>query len=153
MSCYYFLEKDEEARDRDQMRYDRHKDRQRDRNIARAAPDKRYLLIHSFLIDLFIQIRYELIVILFLDLNYNVTVNEIFLNKSLLVRPPNRITAKSSLISVFSTRPKGWIAATETTKHILSMINRGVIRNRLAPIFIALAKMSIKKYMEMIWNH
>ena len=34
-------EKDEEARDRDQMRYDRHKDRQRDRNIARAAPDKR----------------------------------------------------------------------------------------------------------------
>jgi hypothetical protein len=26
------------------MRYERHKDRQRERNIARAAPDKRYIL-------------------------------------------------------------------------------------------------------------
>ncbi|KAG8237411.1 hypothetical protein J437_LFUL016227 [Ladona fulva] len=33
--------KDEEARERDQLRYERHKDRQRDRNLARAAPDKR----------------------------------------------------------------------------------------------------------------
>ncbi|KAI5704852.1 hypothetical protein M8J76_003906 [Diaphorina citri] len=31
----------EEARERDQMRYERHKDRARDRNLARAAPDKR----------------------------------------------------------------------------------------------------------------
>lgn len=32
---------DVDMREREQMRYDRHKDRQRDRNIARAAPDKR----------------------------------------------------------------------------------------------------------------
>jgi SNW domain-containing protein 1 len=39
---YFTLsDKDEEARERDQMRYERHKERQRDRNIARAAPDKR----------------------------------------------------------------------------------------------------------------
>lgn len=30
------------------MRYERHKDRQRERNIARAAPDKRYILKVSF---------------------------------------------------------------------------------------------------------
>ncbi|CAB3363190.1 Hypothetical predicted protein [Cloeon dipterum] len=34
-------EKDDDARERDQMRYDRHKERARERNIARAAPDKR----------------------------------------------------------------------------------------------------------------
>lgn len=34
-------ERDDEARERDQMRYDRHKERARDRNLARAAPDKR----------------------------------------------------------------------------------------------------------------
>nr|CAD7428350.1 unnamed protein product [Timema monikensis] len=34
-------DKDEEARERDHMRAERHKDRQRDRNLARAAPDKR----------------------------------------------------------------------------------------------------------------
>ena len=38
-----FLEKDDEARERDQMRYERHKDRARERNLARAAPDKRYM--------------------------------------------------------------------------------------------------------------
>ncbi|XP_075547999.1 puff-specific protein Bx42 [Dermacentor variabilis] len=32
---------DEDLRERDQLRYERHKDRQRERNIARAAPDKR----------------------------------------------------------------------------------------------------------------
>lgn len=31
----------EDVRERNQLRYERHKDRQRDRNIARAAPDKR----------------------------------------------------------------------------------------------------------------
>lgn len=52
--CYYFvvgiwllyvffvLEKDDDARERDQMRYERHKDRARERNLSRAAPDKRY---------------------------------------------------------------------------------------------------------------
>lgn len=41
-SAYYLLtEKDEEVRERDQMRYERHKERARDRNLARAAPDKR----------------------------------------------------------------------------------------------------------------
>ena len=34
-------EKDEDVRERDQMRYERHKERARDRNLARAAPDKR----------------------------------------------------------------------------------------------------------------
>lgn len=34
-------EKDEELRERDVLRYDRQRERQRDRNIARAAPDKR----------------------------------------------------------------------------------------------------------------
>ncbi|GFW21333.1 SNW domain-containing protein 1 [Trichonephila clavipes] len=34
-------EKDDELRERESLRYERHKERQRDRNIARAAPDKR----------------------------------------------------------------------------------------------------------------
>ncbi|RZF37402.1 hypothetical protein LSTR_LSTR011679 [Laodelphax striatellus] len=34
-------DKDDEARERDQMRYERHKDRARERNLSRAAPDKR----------------------------------------------------------------------------------------------------------------
>ncbi|GBM08550.1 SNW domain-containing protein 1 [Araneus ventricosus] len=34
-------EKDDEVRERESLRYERHKDRQRDRNIQRAAPDKR----------------------------------------------------------------------------------------------------------------
>ncbi|CAH0384400.1 unnamed protein product [Bemisia tabaci] len=34
-------DKDEEARERDALRYERHKDRARERNLARAAPDKR----------------------------------------------------------------------------------------------------------------
>lgn len=34
-------EKDEEARERDQLRFDRHKERVRERNLARAGPDKR----------------------------------------------------------------------------------------------------------------
>ena len=36
-----FIEKDEEVRERDELRRDRTKERQRERNIARAAPDKR----------------------------------------------------------------------------------------------------------------
>ena len=35
------LDKAEESRERDQLRQERHKDRARDRNLARAAPDKR----------------------------------------------------------------------------------------------------------------
>ncbi|KAF7993549.1 hypothetical protein HCN44_010144 [Aphidius gifuensis] len=35
------LDKAEESRERDQLRQERHKDRARDRNIARAAPDKK----------------------------------------------------------------------------------------------------------------
>uniref|UniRef100_A0A224XLN2 Putative mrna splicing factor/ chromatin binding snw family nuclear protein n=1 Tax=Panstrongylus lignarius TaxID=156445 RepID=A0A224XLN2_9HEMI len=34
-------DKDDEARERDQLRFERHKDRVRERNIARAAPEKR----------------------------------------------------------------------------------------------------------------
>ena len=32
---------DDDVKERDQIRHERHKDRQRERNIARAAPDKR----------------------------------------------------------------------------------------------------------------
>lgn len=39
----YLPEKDDDAKERDQLRHERHKDRQRERNIQRAAPDKRYL--------------------------------------------------------------------------------------------------------------
>lgn len=35
------LEKSEDSRERDQLRQERHKDRARERNLARAAPDKR----------------------------------------------------------------------------------------------------------------
>lgn len=34
-------DKDDDARERDQLRFERHKDRARERNLARAAPDKR----------------------------------------------------------------------------------------------------------------
>jgi len=40
-----YLGKDEDVRERDQMRMERHKERARDRNLARAAPDKRYVPI------------------------------------------------------------------------------------------------------------
>lgn len=33
--------KDEGEEERDQLRYERHKDRERDRRISKAAPDKR----------------------------------------------------------------------------------------------------------------
>jgi len=38
-----FLDKDEEVQERDEFRKDRAKERQRERNIARAAPDKRFI--------------------------------------------------------------------------------------------------------------
>ena len=38
---YYFLVKDDELKERDDLRRDRGKERQRERNLARAAPDKR----------------------------------------------------------------------------------------------------------------
>ena len=38
---WMFSDKDEEVQERDEFRKDRAKERQRDRNIARAAPDKR----------------------------------------------------------------------------------------------------------------
>ena len=50
-----FSDKDEEVQERDDFRKDRAKERQRERNIARAAPDKRsavhmllvFTLVHS----------------------------------------------------------------------------------------------------------
>jgi len=36
-------DKDEEVQERDEFRKDRAKERQRERNIARAAPDKRFV--------------------------------------------------------------------------------------------------------------
>ena len=40
--CFVFLsDKSTDEKERDQLRYDRHKDREKDRRIARAAPDKR----------------------------------------------------------------------------------------------------------------
>ena len=38
-----FTGEDKEARERDEIRQERHRDRQRDRNIARAAPEKRFV--------------------------------------------------------------------------------------------------------------
>lgn len=38
---YFLLDKNEEIRERDMLRQERHKDRARERNLARAAPDKR----------------------------------------------------------------------------------------------------------------
>ena len=37
-----FSDKDEDLKARDDLRRDRMKERQRDRNLARAAPDKRW---------------------------------------------------------------------------------------------------------------
>lgn len=37
------LDKDEEVQERDDLRKDRAKERQRERNLARAAPDKRFV--------------------------------------------------------------------------------------------------------------
>jgi len=48
-----FSDKDEEVQERDEFRKDRAKERQRERNIARAAPDKRFtFLIQSLESDL-----------------------------------------------------------------------------------------------------
>jgi SNW domain-containing protein 1 len=43
----FFTEKDEELQERDDLRKDRAKERQRERNIARAAPDKRLDIIFA----------------------------------------------------------------------------------------------------------
>lgn len=40
-------EKNADERERDELRRERHKERERDRRIARAAPDKRLLSPHS----------------------------------------------------------------------------------------------------------
>jgi len=44
-----FSDKDEEVQERDEFRKDRAKERQRERNIARAAPDKRFA-VHMLLV-------------------------------------------------------------------------------------------------------
>ena len=41
MMSFPLSERDEDVRDRDDIRRERHKDRQRDRNLARAGADKR----------------------------------------------------------------------------------------------------------------
>ena len=38
------MEKDEEVQDRDDLRRDRAKERQREKNLLRAAPDKRFAI-------------------------------------------------------------------------------------------------------------
>lgn len=38
-----YIDRNDEARDRDSLRMERHKERARERNLARAAPDKRYV--------------------------------------------------------------------------------------------------------------
>lgn len=44
--------RDEEMREREEFRRDRNKERQRERNLARAAPDRRYwgLMLWNFLV-------------------------------------------------------------------------------------------------------
>ena len=39
---FTFTEADDAARERDQIRDERHRERQRERNINRAAPERRY---------------------------------------------------------------------------------------------------------------
>jgi len=48
-------EKDEEVQERDEFRKDRAKERQRDRNIARAAPDKRFAVPQLLVFSLELQ--------------------------------------------------------------------------------------------------
>ena len=47
VGCVIFIlsgtDRNDEVRDRDQLRMERHKERARERNLARAAPDKRYV--------------------------------------------------------------------------------------------------------------
>ena len=38
-----YLDRSEEERERDKLRHDRHKERERDRRISKAAPDKRFV--------------------------------------------------------------------------------------------------------------
>ncbi len=40
-NIYFVSDKNEEARERDMLRRERHNERARERNLARAAPDKR----------------------------------------------------------------------------------------------------------------
>ena len=40
-------DKDEDLRERDDLRRDRKQERQRDRNLMRAAPDRRYCHLHT----------------------------------------------------------------------------------------------------------
>jgi len=51
-------DKDEEVQERDDFRKDRAKERQRERNIARAAPDKRFLYVVQFSYLLFLPCHY-----------------------------------------------------------------------------------------------
>lgn len=39
----------EEEKEREMLRQDRHKERARERNLARAAPDKRYFILSNFI--------------------------------------------------------------------------------------------------------
>ena len=41
----FVVSKDSEETERDQLRYERHKDRERDRRISKAAPDKRFIVL------------------------------------------------------------------------------------------------------------
>lgn len=45
---FSLTDKDDDLKERDQLRMERHKERARDRNLARAAPDKRYSSIFQF---------------------------------------------------------------------------------------------------------
>ena len=39
--CFSLVDQDSEAQEREQLRYDRHKERERQRRLAKAHPDKR----------------------------------------------------------------------------------------------------------------
>ena len=46
--CLHSLDRSEEERERDKLRHDRHKERERDRRISKAAPDKRFVAQRHF---------------------------------------------------------------------------------------------------------
>ena len=65
-------EKSHDEKERDQLRYERHKDREKERRIAKAAPDKRYVKEKC---DTYSFFEVLLPDSLFLDPNFNVIEN------------------------------------------------------------------------------
>ena len=48
LQCLHSLDRSEEERERDKLRHDRHKERERAHRISKAAPDKRFVAQRHF---------------------------------------------------------------------------------------------------------